>query len=57
MSTLGIGVTNDSVTYEGETYRSGPNTTVTVHVNGNSVRPSEYVLQEGDRIRIVVEEN
>jgi len=57
MSTLGIGVTNDSVTYDSETYRAGPNTTVTVQVDGESVQPSEYVLQEGDRIRIVVEEN
>ena len=57
MSTLDIGVTNDSVTYQGETYRGGPNTTVTVQVNGNSVQPSDYVLQEGDSVRIVVEEN
>ncbi|PSP74804.1 hypothetical protein BRC86_04780 [Halobacteriales archaeon QS_3_64_16] len=57
MSTLDIGVTNDSVTYEGETYRGGPNTTVTVRVNGSPVQPSEYVLQEGDQIRIIVEEN
>jgi sulfur carrier protein ThiS len=57
MSTLGIGVTNESVTYEGETYRSGGNTNVTVAVNGEPVTPSEYVLQEGDRVRIAVQEN
>ena len=57
MSTLDIGVTNESVTYEGETYRAEGNTTVTVAVNGEPVVPSEYVLQDGDRVRIVVQEN
>ena len=54
MGTLDIGVTNDSVTYQGTTYRDGTNTTVTVAVNGKSVTPSEYVLQDGDRVRIIV---
>ena len=57
MSTLDIGVTNESVTYEGETYRAEGNTTVMVAVNGEPVVPSEYVLQDGDRVRIVVQEN
>lgn len=56
MGTLGIEVTASSVTYEGETYRDGdPGTSVTVTVNGDAVDPSEYVLAEGDHIRIVVE--
>ena len=57
MSTLGIGVTDESVTFEGETYRDGQNATVIVEVNGQSVTPSEYVLQEGDRVRILVRES
>lgn len=56
MTTLGIDVTNSTVTYQGTTYRdSAPNTTVTVTVNGQPVTPSEYVLQQGDRVKIVVE--
>jgi len=56
METLDIAVTDSSVTYRGTTYRnSASNTTVTVTVNGNPVTPSEYVLQNGDRVRIVAE--
>lgn len=55
MATLGIDVTADSVTFEGRTYRNAdPGTTVIVEVNGRPVTPSEYVLTEGDHIRIVV---
>lgn len=56
METLGIEVTEDSVTYDGTTYRDGEGATVVVEVNGDSVTPDEYVLQEGDEIRIVAEE-
>jgi hypothetical protein len=56
METLGFDVTPTSLTYEGTTYRDGaPNTTVTVEVDGQAVTPSEYVLREGDQIRIAVE--
>lgn len=56
MGTLGIEVTESTVTYQGTTYRdSDSGTSVTVTVNGDSVTPSEYVLQEGDDIRIIVE--
>jgi len=56
MGTLDIDVTDSSVTYRGTTYRnSASNTTVTVTVNGDPVTPGEYVLQNGDRVRIVVE--
>jgi molybdopterin converting factor small subunit len=56
MASLGIDVTESTVTYEGATYRdSDSNTNVTVTVNGESVTPSEYVLREGDEIRIIVE--
>lgn len=65
MSTLDIGVTRDSVTYNGTTYRDGSSKyEVRVTVNGNPVDPSEYVLRgvsfekakagEGPHVRIVV---
>lgn len=58
MATLGINVTDSTVTYQGTTYRdSDSNTTVTITVNDEPVTPSEYVLQEGDRIRIIVEQS
>ena len=58
MSTLGIGVNDSSVTYDGTTYTDDDaNTNVTVAVNGNDIDPSSYVLQDGDAIRIVVETN
>lgn len=57
MSTLdGINVTSDSVTYENRTYVDGENgTSATVEVNGDTVDPNEYVLKDGDEVRIVVE--
>lgn len=57
MDSLGIEVTATSVTYEGTTYRDGDaDTDVTITVDGEPVTPSEYVLQEGDHVRIVVEQ-
>ncbi|WP_137284389.1 MoaD/ThiS family protein [Halorussus salinisoli] len=53
MQTLGIDVTNETVTYDGTTYGDDPNETVVVNVNGEPVTPSEYVLQKGDHVRIV----
>jgi sulfur carrier protein ThiS len=56
MESLGIPVTAETVTFEGRTYDdSDPDTTVTIRVNGEPVTPSSYVLQRGDRVRIVVE--
>lgn len=56
MATLGIGVTDDSVTFEGTTYEnSDEGTTVVVEVNGNDVDPADYVLRDGDSIHILVE--
>jgi len=54
MDSLGINVTEDSVGYEGTTYSDSADYTVTVEVNGQSVSPDEYVLQDNDRIRIMV---
>lgn len=57
MGALGFDVTENSFTHQGTTYRdSDAGTNVTVEVNGEQVTPSEYVLQEGDRIRIIVEQ-
>lgn len=58
MNTLGINVTNSSITYDGTTYSdSNSGTTVTVTVNGEAVNPGTYVLKDGDRVRIIVETN
>lgn len=55
MSSLDMGVTDSTFTYQGTTYRDDdPNTSVTVTVNGDPVDPSEYVLRKGDHVRIVV---
>ncbi|MFC7134726.1 MULTISPECIES: hypothetical protein [Salinibaculum] len=64
MATLDIGVTADSVTFQGTTYSdSDPGTNVSVTVDGESVDPASYELSgasdenpsAGDRIRIVVQ--
>lgn len=55
MGTLDIGVTESTVTFQGTTYDDAdPDTSVRITVNGEAVVPSEYVLQEGDSVRIVV---
>lgn len=54
MGTLGIEVTESSVTFRGTTYRERDGATVIVEVDGTAVDPAEYVLDRGDRIRIVV---
>lgn len=57
MESLGIGVTQETVTFGGTTYDDAdPDTSVSVTVNGNPVTPSTYVLKQGDTIRIVVEQ-
>jgi hypothetical protein len=53
MGTLGIDVTNGTVAYDGTTYGDDPGETARVLVNGESVTPSEYVLQQDDTVRIV----
>lgn len=55
MESLGFEVTETSFTYQGTTYSdSDPNVNVSVTVNGQSVEPSNYILADGDNIRIVV---
>jgi hypothetical protein len=55
MATLDIGVSDDSVTFEGTTYTDGENASVAVRVNGNDVDPETYVLADGDEVSITVE--
>lgn len=55
METIGIGVSEDAVTYDGTEYVDGEGYEVTIAVNGEEVSPG-YVLQDGDAIRIVVRE-
>lgn len=66
MNTIDINVTDDTVTFNGTTYRdSDPEWEVVVQVNGEDVDPETYVLKgvrseqaalngEGDNVRIVV---
>ncbi|MEF8775613.1 MAG: hypothetical protein V5A43_03800 [Haloarculaceae archaeon] len=64
METLGIGLTEDSVTIAGTTYRDGdPDYDVSITVNGEPVDPETYVLEgvspgeppsNGDSVRIEV---
>lgn len=64
MWTLDIGVTEDTVVYQGTTYRDNATYNVSVRVNGEPVDPTSYVLEgaaqadadQGDHVRIVVEE-
>ena len=55
MSTLGIGVGENSVTFNGTEYVDGEGYEVIIQVNGEDVSP-DYVLTDGDDIRIVVRE-
>ncbi len=58
METVGIELRDggDTLAFDGTTYRDGDSgTNVSVTVNGESVAPGEYVLQEGDTVRIVAE--
>lgn len=55
LASLGIEVTTDTVTIDDTTYRDGENATVTIEVNGQAVDPSEYLLSDGDQVRVVVE--
>lgn len=49
MNTVDIGVTDDSVTYQGTTYDDGSEYDVEVTVGGQDVEPSEYVLEGASR--------
>jgi len=55
MSTIGIGVEENAITWDGTRYVDGEGYEVIIQVNGNDVSPT-YVLKDGDQIRIVVRE-
>jgi hypothetical protein len=47
MDTIGVGVTDDSVTYNGTTYTDGEGYEVIVQAEGKDVDPAKYVLHGG----------
>jgi len=54
LSKLGVNATENGIEYEGTTYRDTENdTNVAVRVNGESVDPEDYVLQQGDEVWVV----
>jgi sulfur carrier protein ThiS len=57
LSTLeGIEVTEDTITYDNETYRYGSDdAAATVLVNGEPVDATDHYLKDGDSVRVVVE--
>jgi molybdopterin converting factor small subunit len=55
MESLGFDLTRDSFTYQGTTYEDGAGYEVRIQVNDEAVGP-DYVLQDGDRVRISVRE-
>lgn len=56
LETLGIGVTDSSVRFQGTNYTEADGYAVSVTVDGESVSP-DYTLQDGDTVRVVVEES
>jgi hypothetical protein len=58
MNALGfdVSLSPNSITVDGETYTDGERYDVVFEINSESVTDLEYVLQEGDSIRIVVSE-
>ncbi|MDZ7746816.1 MAG: hypothetical protein U5K28_10000 [Halobacteriales archaeon] len=57
MSTLEIGVQQSEVWYDGARYTDSENASVSITVNGETVDPAGYVIQDGDDIVITVAEN
>ncbi|TYL38876.1 hypothetical protein CV102_10230 [Natronococcus pandeyae] len=56
MMTLGMDVSEDTLVVDGERFTTDDDgTTVSVTVDGEPVDPEQYVLQDGDDVRIVVE--
>lgn len=51
---LDIDAEADSLTYDGTTYEDGDETTVSYRVNGESVDPAEYELEDGDAVFVTV---
>lgn len=53
LETLGIGVTNETLVFDGTTYDRSQGDTVIYEVNGKIVNPETYVLRDGDQVRVV----
>lgn len=56
LETLGIGVTNTTLSYNGTVYDDAdPNQRVVYRVNGEEVNPELYKLSEGDEVTVIAE--
>lgn len=55
LSIVGVEISEGRITYDGTTYRQADsNTTITIEVNGRQVVPGEYILTDGDSVRITI---
>ena len=55
MNAVGVEISEERVVYDGTTYREADqNTTLTYEANGQRIVPGEYVLKDGDEIRISI---
>ncbi|WP_256296376.1 hypothetical protein [Haloarchaeobius salinus] len=55
LESLGIEAAPDALAFDGEVYRTSEGDTVRYVVNGQSVDPTTYELQEGDQVEVVAE--
>lgn len=56
LETLGIGVTDDTLSYNGTVYDDAdPNQRVVYRVNGEEVDPELYKLSDGDEVTVIAE--
>jgi len=56
LETLGIGVTNSTLSYDGTVYDDAdPNQRVVYRVNGEEVNPELYKLSAGDEVTVIAE--
>jgi len=56
LETLGIGVTNGTLSYNGTVYDdAAPDQRVVYRVNGEEVNPELYKLSEGDEVTVIAE--
>ncbi|WP_267640897.1 EGFR-like transmembrane domain-containing protein [Haloarchaeobius amylolyticus] len=56
LESLGMGVTQNGFAFGDEVYRASEGSTVVYEVNGQPVDPERYVLQDGDRVRVVADD-
>jgi hypothetical protein len=56
IETLGIEVTNSSIVYDGTSYNQSEGEIVSFEVDGESVPPTDYVIERGDRINVTAAE-